>query len=1103
MKRSVPLSLLAVAALFGAALKSPQVAASSSSTQLVSGVVTGSPISMPVFATILNVDRTDDTTGATACTDDPDDCSLRGAIIAANADLSADPVIINLQPGTTYEIGLNDGTQENNALSGDLDIKTSLHTVTIVGGGSSGPNATIIDGAGLNTNFHDRVFHVTNSGVTVVFQDLVIQNGQAVDDGTAGVSLNPRNQTTHRVGGGILNNGGSVTLNNVVIQSCQALGRADSTANPDGILEARGGGLGSLGTTGNVVVMNSVLSGNTAIGGNGARNTNNNVASNAKGGSIYFEGGTLNINGSRIESSAANGGTGGNNDQNGGDNGGVGGLAQGGGVWVGGGTVNINNTTFENTVAHGGNSGNGGNSSGPAGGADGGGLYSLGNVTVSNSTFHLAGATGGNAGNAFGDGCFGAHNAGDGGAARGGAVFADGGTMTIDTATFAGNFAVGGNGGNGGQTDGGCGSHGAGGPAYGGAVSNNAGTVNIQHSTISLNNTQGGNTGVNQFGANQPARLVAEGAGGGVRVGAAGVTFANTIVSDNTAANGVGDNTGAPTPGPNVDGAVTSNGHNLLGDATDATGFIGTGDLTGANPMLVPLADNGGPTQTMALSPGSPAVDAGVAAGAAFDQRGMPRTADDPGTANAATSDGTDIGAYEIPVSCSSITCPADISMSNDPGQCGAVVNYTAPSDSGCGEITCDHPSGSFFPVGTTNVTCTSSAGPACSFNVTVNDTEDPTISAPPDASYQCPFDFPAANPSQAVASDNCGTLTVTVSESNNGGAGTAASPFVITRTYTATDGANRTASATQTITVADTHPPTITAPPNASYQCASDVPGASPSQATVSDNCGRTAVMVSESTNGGAGSPASPLVITRTYTARDSAGQTASATQTITVVDNTPPAIACPANIDVSARSCSGAAVEFTVAASDNCGVATVVTSKASGSVFPVGATTVVATATDAVGNSSSCSFTVTVEDGSGGGPVIVTNDQTISLRPPDHKYVTVRVTDLVASASDACDPGVTLQSVVISQVTSDESDNSLTAGLKTNDIVIDPDCRSVKLRRERLDGGNGRVYTITFRVTDRAGNVATATGRVTVPYSKLPAVDDGPQHTVVGNCP
>src|SRR6185436_6000657 len=204
------------------------------------------------------------------------------------------------------------------------------------------------------------------------------------------------------------------------------------------------------------------------------------------------------------------------------------------------------------TEANGGNSGNGGNGANPAGGADGGGLYSLGNVTITNSTFHLAEATGGDGGDAFGTTCLGGHNAGDGGGARGGAICADGGTMIINTATFANNFATGGNGGDGGQTDGGlgCGMHGAGGLAYGGAITNNnAATLNIKHGTISSNDAQAGNTGVNQGGANKPPRPVAEGAGGGIRVGSGSVTLENTIIAGNTAANGAGDATGAPTPG--------------------------------------------------------------------------------------------------------------------------------------------------------------------------------------------------------------------------------------------------------------------------------------------------------------------------------------------------------------------------------------------------------------------------------------------------------------------------------------------------------------------------------------------------------------------------
>jgi hypothetical protein len=93
----------------------------------------------------------------------------------------------------------------------------------------------------------------------------------------------------------------------------------------------------------------------------------------------------------------------------------------------------------------------------------------------------------------------------------------------------------------------------------------------------------------------------------------------------------------------------------------------------------------------------------------------------------------------------------------------------------------------------------------------------------------------------------------------------------------------------------------------------------------------------------------------------------------------------------------------------------------------------------------------------------------------------------------------------VRIDNVTSDEPENGNGDGNTLNDIVIAADCKSVQLRAERVGNGNGRVYTITFKVTDSSGNVSTATAKVSVPHSPngSAAVDDGPQYTVMGGCP
>ena len=105
---------------------------------------------------------------------------------------------------------------------------------------------------------------------------------------------------------------------------------------------------------------------------------------------------------------------------------------------------------------------------------------------------------------------------------------------------------------------------------------------------------------------------------------AGAVNLQNTIVANSS-------------NGGNCAGAITSLGYNL--DSGNTCGFTQTGDLVNTNPLLEPLADNGGSTRTHALLPGSPAIDAGTNINCpARDQRGIARP----------VGSACDIGAFEL-----------------------------------------------------------------------------------------------------------------------------------------------------------------------------------------------------------------------------------------------------------------------------------------------------------------------------------------------------------------------------------------------------------------------------------------------------------------------
>jgi uncharacterized repeat protein (TIGR01451 family) len=466
------------------------------------------------------------------------------------------------------------------------------------------------------------------------------------------------------------------------------------------------------------------------------------------------------------------------------------------------------------------------------------------------------------------------------------------------------------------------------------------------------------------------------------------------------------------------------------------------------------------------------------------------------------------------------IIAPAPSSASAD-ANCEAVIpdlTASATTSDNCAtadpvSVVQEPASGTVVGLGTYTITLTATDGAgnstAATTTFTVNDDTAPTIAAPTgvtvytgSSATSCSVVVSDATLGTATASDNCsGIGAITRSGVPSGNAFPVGTTTV---TYSVTDGAGHTSSAGQTVTVVDNTAPTITAPANVTVgtgpgatSCSTIISDAQLGNATANDNCSVTV------TRSGipAGNDFPKGTTTVTYTATDGAGNTATATQTVTVNDTTPPVITVSGANPMTVE-CHTSFTDPGATANDNCSGSVAVTSSGTVNVDTPGTYTLTYTAKDADNNTATATRTVNVVDTT--PPVITTNGQTLSMWPPNHKYQTFLVTNFVTGVSDSCNTTLGLSSVVIEKVTSDEIENGNGDGNTLNDILVAANCKSVQLRSEREGNGNGRIYTITFKVTDASGNVGRATAKVIVPVNAgATVVDSGVHYTVNGSCP
>ena len=588
-------------------------------------------------------------------------CTLPEAIISANTQTASGSMagecpagssggnIIVLQTSATYTL-----VAPHNASYGPNGLPGVTSPIAIIG------NGAIIENAGAVTF---RLFYISPTG-SLLLQNLTLRKGvEKGGDGGEGVG----GGAGLGAGGAIYNQGG-LSLNGVTLTANAATGGNGG----NGIL-GQGSGGGGMGGNGGQTTSGGGFpgcSGGGGMGGNGGDST-------GPGGG---GGGGANLTDAGQPSAGPVGGAGGGTTGGSGGNGLNLTTSGGNALGVGGGGGGAGNPgAFVQPIANGGNGGIGGGGGGcivgdaarvasckGGQGGFGGGGGSGGRGISGNGGFGGGGGgasapTGGTA--APGNGGFGGGKGGfdgGGGAGMGGAIFNDGGSVTLTNSTLTGNMATGGSNGSGLSAS-------VAGDGLGGGIFNLNGSVTVNFSTVVNNRVTGGVKGAGGSGTAGQAR------GGAVynhsEGGPASMSVKNSIVANSVGAADCNNDGG---------GTLTSSGYNLVKTPSATCTFAATGDLTGADPLLDSLTDNGGPTNTHATLPASQAIDRipdgvnGCQSGTSVDQRGAPR-AGGPGKGGLSC----DTGAYEF----NSTNGP--VPTASPPPGTPRFFNYQAPSGIG------------------------------------------------------------------------------------------------------------------------------------------------------------------------------------------------------------------------------------------------------------------------------------------------------------------------------------------------------------------------------------------------------------------------------------
>ncbi|MBX7105464.1 MAG: hypothetical protein K1X57_15370 [Gemmataceae bacterium] len=549
--------------------------------------------------------------------------SLREAVLASNASSTVDDTIV--LPAGNYVL-TTVGEWEDSAAKGDLDV---LGNVLIVG---AGPSTTFING-----NASDRIFDIKSGNVTI--SGMTISNGL---DRSAGSTFSAFD------GGGGIRSTATLTISNCVIRDNTVAASAGTSSSGPSVF---GGGICQLG--GSLHLSNTVITYNRAIGGSKTSSTQSVSGGGANGGGIYvdYKATMVLIADCSITENTALGGNATS------ANAALGGETYGGGIYCTVPVTQIERTRIEGNSSLGGlpfgsNQGDGGRARG--GGIFTGALRMTDCSVVDNRAIGASALTG---------------NLTYGGNVYGGGVFAS--SLVLDGCTIAGNSLAAGAG----KT--------LAGRGEGAGVFCSTGT-RILGSTISSNTASG------DIGANV--------SGGAIFLEGSSATILQSTITNNQAPTGsgvFGDAFAVVTLGSSIiagngttpdladrgDFAWYSIGNNLIGNGKSAsslstldTDIVGGVTTPNVDPLLAPLANNGGSNKTHAILPGSPAIDSG--------RNFLGRQTDQRGSGYVRSVGNSDIGAFEYQatgVPRASVSIPAVSS----PGATSCEVTVTYFDDTG------------------------------------------------------------------------------------------------------------------------------------------------------------------------------------------------------------------------------------------------------------------------------------------------------------------------------------------------------------------------------------------------------------------------------------